>query len=68
MSPQPRQNNVAVCRICDEHIQLWAVAVCKLPSETKVELISTNIRPVAIDIIVRFLVRGLSQREMSKNY
>ena len=33
------------CRIRVDHIQLWAAAVCKLPSETKLVTISINIRP-----------------------
>ena len=37
----------AICHICVEHIQLWAVAVFKLPSETKVVSILTNTWPRA---------------------
>ena len=45
--------------ICVHHIQLWAVALSKLPSETNVAIISTNIRPVIIENIVQFSGLGL---------
>ena len=34
------------------HIQLWAIAVCKLLSQTKVAIVTTNIRLVIIENIV----------------
>ena len=51
-----------VWRICVDHIQLWAVAVCKLPSQSKLPIILTNIRQV-LENIVPFL--GLSKRVFS---
>ena len=51
-----------VWRICVDHIQLWAVAVCKLPSQNKLPIILTNIRQV-LENIVPFL--GLSKRVFS---
>ena len=48
------------------HIQLWTIAVCKLPSEIKVIIMLTNIRPINIENIVRLSGLGLSQREMSR--
>ena len=38
-----------VWRMCAAHIQLWAVVVCKLPSQTKVAFKPNNIRPVIIE-------------------
>ena len=38
----------AVWYICVYHIQLWAVAVGKLPSQTKVAIMPTNSWPVII--------------------
>ena len=52
----------AVWRICVDHIQLWAVVVCKLPSQTKAAII----RPVIIENIFRFSCIGLSQMQMSR--
>ena len=46
----------AVWHICVDHIQLWAVAVCKVPFQIKVAIMPTNIRPVIIENIVRVLV------------
>ena len=54
-----------VCRICVDHTQLWAIAVCKLPSQTKVAITPTNIWPVIIEIIVRLVGRKLSQKKIS---
>ena len=51
----------AVWRFCVDHIQLWAVAVYKLPSQTKVAIMNTNIRPV-----LRFAGLVFSHREMSR--
>ena len=56
----------SVWHICVDHIQLWAVAVCQVPFQTKVAIMPTNIRPVIIENIVRFSSLGLSQREMSR--
>ena len=39
----------AVWHNCVDHIQLWAVAVCKLPSQTKAATMPTNTRPVIIE-------------------
>ena len=35
-------------RICVAHFHMWAVAVCKLPSQTSVAIMQTNIRPEII--------------------
>ena len=51
--------------ICVGHIQLWAVAVCKLPSQTKVATMPTNIRPIITEILVDSGL-GLSQMEMTR--
>ena len=48
----------AICCICVDHIQLWAVTVCRLPSHNKLVIMSTNTRP---EIIVWFSHCGLSQ-------
>ena len=53
----------AICRMCVDHAQLWAIALCKLPSQTKVVIMPTNNRPVFIENIFRFSCRGLSYRE-----
>ena len=50
--------------ICVDHSQLWAITVCKLPSETKVAIMPNNIRPVIIENIILFSGLGLSQREI----
>ena len=55
----------AACRISVDQIQLWAVAVSKLSSQTKLEIMSINIRPVIIEIIAPLSDRGFSQRDMS---
>ena len=46
----------AMCCIFNDHIQLWVVNVCKLPSQTEVIIIATNIRPVLIEHIFQFLL------------
>ena len=48
-------------RICVAYIQLWVVAVCKLPSPTKLAVIPTNIWPVIIENMVRVSGLGLKQ-------
>ena len=50
--------------ICVDHIQLWAVAVCK--SENIVLIMRTAIQSVIIDNNFQFSGLGLSQREMSR--
>ena len=40
------------CSICGDGIQLWVVAVCQLPSQTKAAIIPTNSLPVTAEIIV----------------
>ena len=52
--------------ICADHIQLWAVTVFKLLSQTKVVMMPTNIRPVIIENIVQFTSLWLSKREIMK--
>ena len=39
-----------VRRICVYHIYLWAIAVCKLPSQTDVVIMPTNKRPETISV------------------
>ena len=52
----------ALWHTCGDHIQLWAVDVCKLPSQTKVAIMRTNIRPETLANIVRFsCLPGVSQ-------
>ena len=48
----------AVCRICDDRIQLRAVTVHKLPSQTKVEITPTDMWTVTVEIMVRSHVMG----------
>ena len=43
-----------VWHICVYHIQLWYIAVCKLPSQTKVAIMPTHIWLVIIENSVRF--------------
>ena len=43
----------AVWHICVDHIQLWAVVACKLPSQTKEVIVPINNRPVIIKNIVQ---------------
>ena len=38
----------------DQNIKMWAVTVCKLPSQTKVAIMPTNIQPVIIENIFFF--------------
>ena len=40
------------CSICGDGIQLWVVAVCQLPSQTKAAIIPTKSLPVTAEIIV----------------
>ena len=56
----------AVCRICSNSIQRWTVAEYKLPSQTLVVIIPTNIQPVIIEVIVQFSGHGLPRREIPK--
>ena len=56
----------AVCRICVDHIQLWGDVVCKVPSQTQLVIVPTNIRSVIFENIFQFSSRGLSQREKSR--
>ena len=56
----------AVWRICVDHIQLWAIAVCKLPLQTKVAIMPTDFRLVIIETIGRFSGHGLSHRGMGR--
>ena len=44
-----------------DYIQLWAVAACKLPSQTKVETMPANIQSVIIENIVRISGLGFSR-------
>ena len=46
-----------------DHIQLQAVAVCRLSSQAKVEVMITNIQPVVIENIVWFSDLGFFQGE-----
>ena len=55
-----------LCRIYIDNILHCTLAVCKLLSQTKVEIMPISIRPVMIKIIVRFSGCGLSHREMSR--
>ena len=43
-----------------------SIAVCKLVSYTKLEIIQINILLVIVEIIIRFSGRGLFHREMSR--
>ena len=52
--------------ICVAHIQLWAVAVCKLPSEPKVAIMPTTILPIMIENIVCFQVLGFLAGRVSQ--
>ena len=54
----------AVCVFFAVYIQLWVINACKLPSQTKVIIMQTHIRPVIIENILRFPGLRLSQREM----
>ena len=51
---------------CVEQFQLWSIAICKLPSQTKVVIMSTNISPVIIEILfgsrVLFFFRGIYRK------
>ena len=61
----------AVYRICFDHIQLWAVVVCQLPSQTKLVIMSTNIRPVIIKIVFSSRIVGFLRgrcRELLERY
>ena len=53
-----------MCCIRVYHIQLWAVAQCQLPYQTKAVIMPTNIRPAIIEDIVWFSDCELSRREM----
>ena len=50
----------AVYRICVDHIQLWAVAVCELRSQNKFEIMPTNNRPLLVENIDWLWDCGLS--------
>ena len=63
----------AMCCIYFDHIQHWAVTVCKLLFQTKTEITLIYIRPIIIEIIVWFSgpklshkVTGVSQGAMWK--
>ena len=58
----------AVWHICVDHIQLWAIVVCKLLSETIVVIMPTIIQPVIIENIIQFSGLGLPHRENVENY
>ena len=57
------------CRIFVNSIQRWlsAVAVCNLPSQTKVAIMLTNIRPVITENVIQFSGPGCSQMEISRS-
>ena len=48
--------------ICVDYIRIWAIAVCKLPSQSKIEIKPTHIWSVIIENMVRFSCLGLFQR------
>ena len=41
--------------LCVDHIKMWAVALRKLPSQTNVVLMPTNIQPAVVENIFQFL-------------
>ena len=51
--------NVCLCAV---HIQLCTAAVCKLPSQTNVKLMPSNIWPITIYLIVRLPNLGVLRR------
>ena len=51
---------------CVEQFQLWSIAICKLPSQTKVVIMSTNISPVIIEILFGSRVLFFFQGYISK--
>ena len=56
----------AACRTRDDRIQLWAAAACKLPSQSKVEIMPPIIRHITIEISVCFSGHVLSQQQISR--
>ena len=56
----------AVWRFCVDHIQLWAIAVCKLLSENIVLIMPTTTQPVIMENDIQFYGLGLCQREMPR--
>ena len=52
----------AVWWICIEHIQLWAVSVCKLPFETNVAIMSTNIQKLLNYLIIELVIENIFSR------
>ena len=56
----------AARRIYVDHIQLWAVAVCKLLFQPTVAIMKTNIRTVIIGNIARFSCLDLPQTKAQR--
>ena len=59
-----------MCCIYTDFIQLYPVVVfvCKLPFQTKVEIMPHTIRPVFLELIVRLWSCACSQREIPRNF